>query len=177
MESQSAISHAAFNASAHQRPARRYDREQRQPAYVKTSASMSRTGGFNGKKSTSIYGSQEIAAMSLDQLRQLSDLQLSERELADVIQAIHTGGSQRPEEGPDSDPHFASEQDPCLLCQQVQQFGPEHCLACQGSGSPEQTVIQMQHFASWVEWYQQYKLWAASQPLHLTKDPWPQSTV
>ncbi|KAL3130474.1 hypothetical protein ABBQ38_008293 [Trebouxia sp. C0009 RCD-2024] len=84
------------------------------------------------------YSSDEIARMPLAQLRELSDLQLSERELADVIAAIHSGGAQ--------DEHFSSAQ--CFVCH---------------SDTPTDTVEkQGQLIAQWVSWYKQYKVWASS---------------
>ena len=54
---------------------------------------MFRNTATNAWQGGDVHTSEDIAAMSLEQLREVSDLQLSERELADVIQAIHTGGA------------------------------------------------------------------------------------
>ena len=129
---------------------------------------MSRNSGVRGRSSTSNYGSEQIAAMSLDQLRQLSDLQLSDRELADVIQAIHTGGADSAESHTAFKAHFTSDKQQCVVCQQVQQVDPEQCLACQGGGTIHQVEDQIQHFNTWVRWYQDYyQPWAAVHSQHL----------
>lgn len=129
---------------------------------------MSRNSEVRGRSSTSKYASEQIAAMSLDQLRQLSDLQLSDRELADVIQAIHTGGADSTEGHTASKAHLASDKQQCVICQQVQQVDPEQCLACQGGGTIQQVEDQIQHFTTWVRWYQDcYQPWAAVHSQHV----------
>jgi len=99
--------------------------------------------------------------MSLEQLRELSDLQLSERELADVIQAIHTGGAENAEReaGPLLQPDLPEQQ--CLLCQATQQAQPAQCLVCQGGSSVEDVKLQIQQLQSWLDWYRMYRLWAS----------------
>ena len=99
--------------------------------------------------------------MSLDQLRELSDLQLSERELADVIQAIHTGGAgvAEDETEPLLQPDLPQRQ--CLLCQPAQQAQPAQCFVCQGGSSVEEVKLQIQQLQSWLDWYRMYQLWAS----------------
>ncbi len=100
--------------------------------------------------------------MSLHQLRELSDLQLSERELADVIQAIHTGGAGNVdnEAEPLLQPDLPQHQ--CLLCQPAQQAQPAQCLVCQGGSSVEEVKLQIQQLQSWLDWYRIYQLWASN---------------
>ncbi len=119
---------------------------------------MSRNVAANGRKDSHVYTSQDIAAMSLDQLRELSDLQLSERELADVIQAIHAGGAGNAEleTGPLLQLDLPEQQ--CLLCQQAQ---PAQCLVCQGGSSVEDIKSQIQQLQSWLDWNRIYQLWAS----------------
>lgn len=107
--------------------------------------------------------------MSQDQLRQLSDLQLSERELADVIEAIHTGNTDADVQHGDSSnsnagPHPEQQ---CVLCQAVEPVSREDCMICQGGGSSAQVQQQLQRFADWVLWYKQNQHWA-SQHQHLS---------
>ena len=112
---------------------------------------------------SSSYSSVAIAAMPLDQLRELSDLQLSERELADVIEAIHNGGGGFDEDAGETSGQSDLEADRCLLCKQDEQLTSPPCLACQGCGTQEDVKSQTRVFAQWAEWYRQYKLWASSQ--------------
>ena len=112
----------------------------------------------NGQNTRNGYSSVEIATMSLEQLRLVSDLQLSDRELADVIQAIHTGGN----DGVDVETEDAAQPDlrqECLMCQQAGQVGSEQCLACCGGGTPEEVHDLL---LQWAEWYKQYQKWAAT---------------
>ena len=108
------------------------------------------------------YSSDVIAAMPLDQLRELSDLQLSERELADVIAAIHCGGAQVTESQADGWVYNDSEAYLCPLCQLDEQLSAAQCFACQEGTSSESVQQQGQLIAQWVSWYRQYRLWAAS---------------
>ena len=119
---------------------------------------MFRNTETNAREGNHVYTSEEIAAMSLDQLRQLSDLQLSERELADVIQAIHTGGAGDQMNVPPS----PDSQTQCSLCQQAQQVDQVHCLACRGGGTPDDVTVQIEQFQSWLDWFRRYQLWANS---------------
>jgi len=123
---------------------------------------MSRNLAANGRKDSHVYTPQDLAAMSLDQLRELSDLQLSERELADVIQAIHTGGAGNVdnEAEPLLQPDLPQHQ--CLLCQPAQQAQPAQCLVCQGGSSVEEVKLQIQQLQSWLDWYRIYQLWASN---------------
>ena len=100
--------------------------------------------------------------MPLDQLRELSDLQLSERELADVIEAIHNGGAGVDGDAADFGGQSELEADRCLLCKQDEQPTSTLCLACKGSSTQEDVKLQIRLFAQWAEWYKQYKFWAAS---------------
>lgn len=102
-----------------------------------------------------VHTPEDIAAMSLGQLRELSDLQLSERELADVIQAIHTGGA-----GDEMNvPCSPDSQTQCSLCHQVDE---KQCLACQGGGTRDDVMVQIQQFHIWLDWFRKYQLWANS---------------
>lgn len=125
---------------------------------------MSRNLAAYGRKDSHVYTPQDIAAMSLDQLRELSDLQLSERELADVIEAIHTGGAEIAEDETESPLQPALPQHQCLLCQPAQQAKPAQCLVCQGGISVEDVKLQIQQLQSWLDWYRKYQLWAGNRP-------------
>ena len=107
------------------------------------------------------FSSAAIAAMPLDQLRELSDLQLSERELADVIAAIHTGGA-HVEDMTAALHGCEDETAQCVLCQQEEHLTSTHCLACKGSADVSDIASQIQLLAEWAEWYRQYKVWATS---------------
>ena len=101
--------------------------------------------------------------MSLDQLRELSDLQLSERELADVIEAIHNGGA---EQGPaDITAETQSEPVDCLLCKHMlynEHNASAQCVMCNNSVVKHDVQSQLQTLVRWTEWYQQYMQWARS---------------
>lgn len=100
--------------------------------------------------------------MPLAQLRELSDLQLSERELADVIAAIHSGGAQVLESQTETSVHTNAEVYQCPLCRQDEHFSSAQCFVCH-SDTPTDTVEkQGQLIAQWVSWYKQYKVWASS---------------
>ena len=108
------------------------------------------------------YSSQEIAAMPLAQLRELSDLQLSERELADVIAAIHSGGAQNIDDQADYVECSDTEVYQCPLCQQAGQGLSARCLACD-EGSSTNNAQKMAHVLDqWVSWYKEHKAWAES---------------
>ena len=114
---------------------------------------------------TSGYSRDDIAAMSLDQLRHLSDLQLSERELADVIEAIHIGGARNECDNRNETSLQPADEQQCALCQTVEGVDREHCLICRGGGNSLEVQDQLQYFAQWLEWYSQYKQWAYQQGL------------
>lgn len=100
--------------------------------------------------------------MPLAQLRELSDLQLSERELADVIAAIHSGGAQIPEIEAASSGRNDAEAHQCPLCRQDQQFSSAQCFACQAC-TPTDSIQKQGHLiAQWVSWYRHYKVWESS---------------
>lgn len=114
------------------------------------------------RQAAGTYSSDEIAAMPLEQLRELSDLQLSERELADVIAAIHGGGAQSMDDKLNCIDYNDAEAYQCPLCQQDGQVVSARCLACK-DGSSTRDVQQQAHLLDqWVNWYKQYKVWAAS---------------
>ena len=105
------------------------------------------------------YSSEEIAAMPLERLRELSDLQLSERELADVIAAIHGGGAQSVDDQADRIDYIDAEVYQCPLCQQD---GQVQCFACDEGSSTHDAQKQAHILDQWVSWYKEYKMWAAS---------------
>lgn len=112
------------------------------------------------RQAAGTYSSQEIAAMPLAQLRELSDLQLSERELADVIAAIHSGGAQNIDDQADCVEYKDAEVYQCPLCQQDGQVLSAGCLAC-NEGSFTHNAQKMAHVVDqWVGWYKEYKAWA-----------------
>ena len=108
------------------------------------------------------YSSDEIAAMPLGQLRELSDLQLSERELADVIAAIHGGGAQDMDDKAYCVDYNVAEDYKCPLCQQDGQVLSARCLACKNGSSTRDAQEQAHLLDQWVKWYKQYKVWVAS---------------
>lgn len=125
---------------------------------------MFRNTAKNARQGGDVHTSQDIAAMSLEQLRTMSDLQLSERELADVIQAIHTGGV----EDEVNVPPPPDSQTQCSLCQQVDE---KQCLACQGGGSCDDVRMQIQQFHSWLDWFRKYQLWENSRLAFSVESP------
>ena len=94
--------------------------------------------------------------MPQGQLRQLSDLQLSERELADVIEAIHTGGAEDEPEQDNTSTESAAEEH-CVLCQATERTSRSNCVICQGGGDAEQVREQLRRFADWLSWFKQHK--------------------
>ena len=119
------------------------------------------------------YSSDEIAAMPLQQLREICDLQLSERELADVIAAIHSGGAQNIDDQADCTYTNDAEVYQCPLCQQVGQVVSAQCLACTEGSSKFDAQKQAHVLDQWVSWYKQYKAWAATRQ-HTQDHPKPQ---
>lgn len=112
----------------------------------------------NGQASGA-YSSDEIAAMPLEQLRELSDLQLSERELADVIAAIHGGGAQSIDHQGDYVINNDAEAFYCPLCPQDGLLVPTGCFACIEGASTHDLQKQAHLLDQWVNWYKQYKNW------------------
>ena len=109
----------------------------------------------------SYYSSDEIAKMPLAQLRELSDLQLSERELADVIAAIHSGGPQILE-NQTTHVHPDAEVHQCPLCQPDEHFSSAQCFVCDSDAPTDSVQKQGQLIAQWVSWYREYKVWASA---------------
>lgn len=100
--------------------------------------------------------------MPLAQLRELSDLQLSERELADVIAAIHSGGAQTFDSQTETSVHTTAEVYQCPLCRQDEHCSSAQCFVCQSDTQTDSAQKQGQLIAHWVSWYNQYKVWASS---------------
>lgn len=110
--------------------------------------------------------SKKISEMTLHELREISDIELTDKDLAEVIQAIHAGGAE-------AEPSYAAEpsldqaalspaaqQKPsdCLLCQHTVIVPCKDCTICQSSGSTAQNT-HLPAVAEWLHWQRQLLNW------------------
>lgn len=119
---------------------------------------MSRKSGANERL-------KAISEMTLEELRAISDIDMTDRDLAEVIQAIHAGGAQL-EDGCNLNSNSAEDPllsnawpqtsaQPCGLCAQTLEVPCSQCVLCQASVSNQ----TLQSIAAWLSWQQQYCSW------------------
>ena len=122
-------------------------------------------------------GTKPISQMSMDELRAISDLDLTDKDLAEVIQAIHAGGaqselmdelgsntaedSQSPPQQPASTPEYSPQR--CTMCKQTSLVPCSECVLCQGPVSTE----TLQAIAEWLKWQHKYCEWMHQQHQHV----------
>lgn len=109
----------------------------------------------------------------MDELRAISDLDMTDKDLAEVIQAIHAGGaqpelldelssntaqdSQSAPQQPASTPEYSPHR--CTMCEQTSLVPCSECVLCQGPVSTE----TLQAIAEWLKWQHKYCKWVHQQ--------------
>lgn len=117
---------------------------------------------------------KKISQMSLTELRAISDIDMSDKDLAEVIQAIHAGGAQ-PDTTDDYDSIIAEEAPSaataciqpstqlCAWCQQASEVSCSECVLCQTPVSNK----TLQSIADWLDWQRRFGVWVAQHQPHL----------
>ena len=103
--------------------------------------------------------------MSLPELRQISDLDLTDKDLAEVIQAIHADGAVSLHETSDAVEHTTQAAQhtapPCLICQQTMEVSCKDCVLChhQDQEGLKAHSPDLQAVANWLQWQRQFLDW------------------
>ena len=122
--------------------------------------------------------------MSLEELRAISDIDMSDKDLAEVIQAIHAGGAQSDSAadinsattaGAYSSAQQATDawaQDnahDCALCQHISEAPCTQCVLCTNTASNE----TLQAIADWLKWQHCFCDWISQQHPDMVPDACP----
>ena len=119
--------------------------------------------------------------MSLEELRAISDIDMSDKDLAEVIQAIHAGGAQSDPASDRSSAATAGAYSPaqqattscaqddaqlCAWCQQTSEVPYDQCVLCKETVSSE--ILQV--IADWLRWQRCLCDWLSQQHPDMVSD-------